>query len=305
MNFFNNDVATFIEVVRCGSVSRAAEKVGQTQPAISKAIRRLEQEVGVPLLERGAKGARLTGEGQMFLETARRFEAQHFELVRMATDLRARHAGLLRLGITSPAADSIAVRAIAELVRRRPAMRLQLEIGKSDVLNDQVENGELDLAVVPTYSGQALSCTRIDIGEDRMHVVVRADHPLLRLPAPAIHDLTPYGWVMPSAQSAARRHVLEIFARHAAPRPHVCVEVEYTSEAVMGVLMATDLLALVPASVLRSWLGRVQPLPLREFAIQRSQVLLSHPQAQWTPLMAAFRQLVLDQRPAPLPSSDR
>jgi DNA-binding transcriptional LysR family regulator len=127
--------------------------------------------------------------------------------------------------------------------------------------------------------------------------VVRAADALLRLPTPAIHDLTPYGWVMPSAQSAARRHVVEIFARHEAPRPHVCVEVEYTSEAVMGVVMATDLLALVPASVLRSWLGRVQPLPLREFAIQRSQVLLSHPQAHWTPLMTTFRQLLLDQQP--------
>lgn len=304
MNFFNNDVATFIEVVRCGGVSRAAEKVGQTQPAISKAIRRLEQAVGVPLLERGARGARLTGEGQVFLETARRFEAQHFELVRLAADLRARHAGLLRVGVTSAAADSVAVRAVAALVRRRPAMRLELRIGKSDALHEMVENGELDLAVVPTYAGQALRCTKVDISEDRMHVVVRAQHPLVQLVTPRIHDLAPYGWVMPSAQSAARRHVVQIFQQHEAPRPHVCVEVEYTSEAAMGIVVATDLLAIVPASVLRGWLGRVQPLALPEFDIQRSQVLLSHPQAQWTPLMTSFRQLLLELRPPRTPSSE-
>lgn len=298
MNFFNNDVATFLAVVRCGSVSRAAEQVGQTQPAISKAVRRLEQAVGVPLLERGAKGARLTGEGQVFLETARRFEAQHVDLVRTAADLRARHAGLLRLGVTSPAADSIAVRAIAEMVRRRPALRVQLGIGKSDQLNRKVEDGELDLAVVPSYPGRALSCATLDIGEDHMQVVVRAGHPLAQRPTVGIHDLAPYAWIMPSAQSAASSHVFQIFERAGAARPQVSVETEYTSEAAMGVLMATDLLTVVPASVLRSWLGRAQPLPIPEFTIRRNQVLLSHPKASWTPLMTAFRELVLDMRPA-------
>jgi DNA-binding transcriptional LysR family regulator len=282
-------------------VSRAAEQIGITQPSISKAIRRLEDEVGVSLFKRGAHGARLTSEGHFFLDTARRFEAQHFELVRTASELRARHSGLLRIGITSPAADSFAVRAIAEMVRRRPAMRLQLSFGKSDDLNAAVEDGELDLAIVPTYPGQSLSCAQVDISEDQTRVVVRAAHPLARQATLGIGDLTPYGWVMPSAQSAARRHVFQIFERSGAPMPHVGIETEYISEAVMGVLMATDLLAIVPASVLRSWLGRVQPLPIPELEIRRTQVLLSHPQAKWTPLMSSFRELMLDFRPAKTP----
>ncbi|SDY34636.1 DNA-binding transcriptional regulator, LysR family [Variovorax sp. YR266] len=296
MSFSRNDIVAFIEVVRAGSVSRAAEHIGVTQPSVSKAIKRLEDEVGVPLLQRGVHGVRLTSNGHFFLETAKRFEAQHFELVRAASDLRARHAGLLRIGITSPASDSAAVRAVSEMVRRRPAMRLKLTIGKSDALNAAVEDGELDLAVVPSYPGQSLSCAKVDISEDHTRVAVRVTHPLARLPSVTINDLTPFGWVMPSPQSAARRHVFQIFERNGAPMPHVSIEADYTSEAAMGVLMATDLLAIVPTSVLRSWLGRIQPLPIAELDIRRTQVLLSHPQATWTPLMSTFRDLLLQQR---------
>ncbi len=293
MNFPRSDIAAFIAVVQAGSVSRAADHLGIGQPSVSKAIRRLEDQVGVPLFERGLRGARLTSEGAVFLEAAKRFEVQHVELVRAAADLRARHAGLLRIGITSPAADSPAVRAMAEMVRRRPAMRLRLTIGRSDALNAAIENADLDLAVVPSYPGQALSCAQQSVSEDHTRIAVRAGHPLLEKRTVSLQDLTPFGWVMPSPDSAARRLVFQIFERNDAPTPHVAVEADYTSEAVMGVLMATDLLALVPGSVLRSWLGRVQPLDIPALDIRRSQVLLSHPKAAWTPLMSAFRDLLL------------
>ncbi|WP_295381642.1 LysR family transcriptional regulator [uncultured Pseudacidovorax sp.] len=58
-----SDLSAFLEVVRCGSVSRAADALGITQPSVSKAIRRMEQFAGVPLLERGIHGARLTADG--------------------------------------------------------------------------------------------------------------------------------------------------------------------------------------------------------------------------------------------------
>jgi DNA-binding transcriptional LysR family regulator len=297
MELSPSDLGAFLEVVRSGGVSRAAQHLGLTQPSVSKAIRRLEDEVGVQLLERGVRGARLTAEGALFLEAAKRFEVQRFELVRAAQELRARHAGLLRLGITSPAADSIAARAAAELSRRRPGMRLQLRIGKSDALDAAIEDGELDLAVVPAYEGQQLQGERIDLGEDPMRVVVRHGHPLLARPRVGIDDLTPYAWIMAPPRSAARRHLFAIFERSGAPLPRVAIETEYTSEAAMGILATTDLLSVVPASVLRGWLGRVMPLDIPVLDVQRTLVLLSRPAAQWSPLMNDFRALLLSHRP--------
>ena len=266
MNLSVSDLSAFLEVVRSGSVSRAAQQLGVTQPSVSKAVRRLEDEVGVQLLERGLHGAHLTADGEMFLEAAQRFEVQRFELTRAASELRARHAGLLRLGITSPASDSIAVLAASELVRRRPGMRLRLVIGTSDVLDAAVEQGELDLAVVPSYRGQGLQSTQQELGGDHIRIVVRQGHPLLALPQVRLEDLTPYTWVMAPPQSAARRHFFAIFERAGAPAPRVAVETEYTSEAAMAILTSTDLLSIVPSSVLRSWLGKVTPLVIKKAA---------------------------------------
>jgi DNA-binding transcriptional LysR family regulator len=255
-------------------------------------MRRLEDEVGVQLLERGLHGARLTADGEMFLEAARRFELQRFDLTRAASELRARHAGLLRLGITSPAADNTAVIAAAEMVRKRPGLRLRLRVGKSDALDTAVDDGEIDLAVVPSYKGQSLQSTQLQLGEDHIRVVVRQGHPLTKKPVVSLNDLTPYAWVMAPPRSAARRHFFAIFERNGVPMPRVAVETEYTSEAAMGILTSTDLLSIVPDSVLRSWLGRATPLCIPELAVSRTLVLLSRPGARWSPLMTEFRELV-------------
>ncbi|MDQ8034313.1 MAG: LysR family transcriptional regulator [Bordetella sp.] len=289
MSISQSDLSAFLEVVRCGSVSRAADALGVTQPSVSKAIRRLEQLAGVTLLERGIHGARLTAEGELFHESARRFDAQRFELERVAGDLRARHAGLLRIGITGPSSENPAVQILSELVRRRPGMRLRLVIGKSDALDAAVEGGELDLALVPAYAGQTLRSTRFDLGQDRVQVVARQGHPLMQEKSLSLQSLVPFAWVMAPQYSAARRHLFQVFEREGIALPQVAVEADYTSDAAMGMVSATDLLAMAPAAVLKSWLGRVMPLPIPSLELQRALTLLSRPDANWTPLMSEFR----------------
>ncbi|MBV6303333.1 LysR family transcriptional regulator [Candidimonas humi] len=301
MEFSHNDIEAFIEIARSGSITRAAENIGITQPSVSKALRRLEDAVGLPLIERGMRGARLTTEGQLFLESAKRFESRHFELVRMASELRSRHSGLLRVGVTSPASDSILVQSMSELIRRRPGMRLQLRIGKSDELNSAVEDGLLDLAVVPSYPEQTWSCAQTALSSEDVHIVARNNHPLAKLPTATLQDLTPYGWVMPSAQSAGARFLHQVFEYHGVSSLKVVLETEYVSEAVMGTIAQTDLLAMVPSAMLRSWIGVIVPLTIPQIRIQRTQVLLSRPQATWSPLMSDMRDLLLMHRPSSRP----
>lgn len=293
MNFSPNDIAYFLDVVRHGHMGRAAQSSGVTQPAISKAIHRLEKSVGVDLFERGAHGARLTTDGQLFLESARKFDSQHAELMRSAAELRAQQAGLLRVGLTSPASDSPVVQVLVEMVQRRPGLRLMLVLGKSDALNDAVEKGELDVAVVPSYPGISFSCSQIEVGEDKMRVAARVGHPLSKSSALTLEDLTDYSWVLPSRQSASRRLICQLFQRSGAPEPRVTLEADYISEAVMGLVSGTDLLVPVPSSVLRDWFGRVNALALPMLEARRTLVLLTRAQASWTPLMTTFRDLLL------------
>jgi len=299
MSFSPADIAYFLEVARQGHVGRAAEAVGVTQPAVSKAIRRLEDAVGVALFERGAHGARLTAEGQLFLESARRFDTEHIELMRSATELRAQHAGLLRVGLTNAASDGPVVRVLSEMVRHRPGLRLAMVIGKSDALNDAVAKAELDVAVVPSYPGISFNCDQLALSEDTVCVAARIDHPLARRTALTLADLTDCAWAMPSRQSAARRLVTQVFEQAGEPAPRVTLEADYMSDAAMGLIAGTDLLGLVPASMLRAWRGRVDALPLPMLELRRTLVLLTRPQARWSPLMMAFRDHMLADRMPP------
>jgi DNA-binding transcriptional LysR family regulator len=176
-------------------------------------------------------------------------------------------------------------------------------LSRSDALDMAVEKGELDAAVVPAYPGLALHSNQLELGEDRVRVAARADHPLSKIANLSLDHLADYFWVMPSRQSASRRLITQIFERAGAPTPRVTMEADYVSEAVMGLVSGTDLLAAVPASVLRGWFGRVNPLPLPMLEVQRSLVLLTRSNTAWSPLTTALRDLLLTYRLPPSPQS--
>lgn len=262
MSFSVTDIAYFLEVVRHGHVGRAAEAVGVTQPSVSKAIRRLEAHAGVTLLDRGSHGVRLTPQGVLFSEAAQRMATEHHELERTAQELRAHHAGMLRVGLTNGRADTPAVRALAALVAQRPGLRLTLVIDRSDTLQARVEQGELDVAVVPAYPDARFACDALPIGQDPALPAARRDHPLLQRANLALADLAEAGWVMGPRHSAMHGLVRQAFRAQGLPEPRVVVQAEYTSDAVMGLVSSSDLLCMAPTSVLRNWAERVHPLPL-------------------------------------------
>ncbi|OZI19500.1 hypothetical protein CAL26_17955 [Bordetella genomosp. 9] len=292
LHFSLVDIEYFLAVVRHNHFGRAATACNVTQPAITKALRRLEDSVGAMLFERGAHGARLTGEGEVFHEYARRLSLQHEELAKVSADLRAHHSGLLRIGLTNPAGDSEVVRALAEMVRRRPAMRLRLVIGKSDALNMAVEAGELDVAVVPAAPGTTFSCEALTLGQDIVRVAARVGHPVFQTVQPGLAALQPYSWVMPSRESAARKAITHLHEEAGLPEPTVMVEAEYMSDAVLGIVASTDLVALAPSTSLRPWAGLIMPIPVAGLMIARRTVLLSRPGGHWSALMELLRDLL-------------
>ena len=95
----------FLTVVTERSFSRAAQKLYRTQPAISLALQRLEQEVGEKLIDRGSKDFTLTDAGRTVLEYARRFVNLQGELENSLAELRDKSAGRLTIGETVIAID--------------------------------------------------------------------------------------------------------------------------------------------------------------------------------------------------------
>ncbi|MGR4868855.1 LysR family transcriptional regulator [Variovorax sp. LARHSF232] len=297
MGFAYTDLLCFQAVVAHGHVGRAATALQLGQPAVSKIIRRVEDAVGTPLFQRGAHGVVLTGSGQLFLESARQLVQQHEETLRVARDIQAQHAGLLRLGMTLATSESRAARAVSELIRNRPGLRVLLEIGKSDDLERALLQGRLDLAVVPSYPGQVTTCAQIVIGGDELLVAARPRHPLFAQAGRQgaglrLQDLQPYGWALPSRDSAARKMVEQAFADRGLGAPMVVLEIEHNTDAAMDIVGGADLLCFVPSYLLQRRSEQLQALPLADLRTRRHWMLISRPDATWSPLMTALRDLV-------------
>lgn len=142
---------SFVSVVEAGGFTRAGARVHRTQSTVSQQIRRLEESVGRPLFNRGGRRVALTEEGEHLLSYARRILA----LTSEAQDAvaRAESLELARLGVTEDFAAYHLPRLLGSFSRSHPGLRLDVRCGVSVDLLGELEQGELDLAIVKRETG--------------------------------------------------------------------------------------------------------------------------------------------------------
>ena len=290
------DIEYFRAVARSGLISSTALELGLTQPALTKAVQRVEEEFGTRLFERSATGVRLNSAGLRVAGQLGRLQAQYADAMLLAGDMRANRAGLIRVGVTDITAGNRLSTALASMLAHRPGLRVRVRVDRSDALAAQLRDGELDLALVPAYAGQDLQAQVLCVAQDPMLAVVRADHPLARLKRPTLADVARFGWVMGGEQSAAYQVLRQLFQSRQLPAPTIMVEVPFASDFSLSLLASTDLLTLVPRSFSRHMdRQRFALLPIRELELERSVVLLSRLGGSWSPLMEALRDALLRQ----------
>jgi LysR family nitrogen assimilation transcriptional regulator len=138
----------FVQVARSRSFNRAASHLYIAQSALSRQIRLLEQELGVPLMLRHARGVQLTAAGELLLERAEallRFSRQlRDEVVAQGSEPR----GEVVIGLPPSLNHSIAVPLLIAIARRYPHLRVTTWVGTSMMLKELLDAGALDLAVV-------------------------------------------------------------------------------------------------------------------------------------------------------------
>ncbi|MBI4195544.1 MAG: LysR family transcriptional regulator [Betaproteobacteria bacterium] len=138
----------FVQVAELGSITRAAEHLGIAQPALSRHVRGIEDELGTQLLMRLPRGVRLTGTGRQFLDHCRRIMR---ELDRARAELRRGSevpSGRVILGL-SPTVSPLLLPGVLERVRRQcPRVTLKIIEGFSTQLYDALLTGRADTAVL-------------------------------------------------------------------------------------------------------------------------------------------------------------
>ncbi|WP_447833563.1 LysR family transcriptional regulator [Aeromonas veronii] len=143
---------SFIAIIDTGSFTRAGERVHLTQSTISQQIRRLEQQLGCPLLDRSGRQVVATAEGEKLLGLARRILA----LLAQAEEQVSEGSISLSLGVPEDFAAGAITPVLAAFARDYPEVRLEVQSGLSHEIWQRFEAGELDLALVKQTRGKGL-----------------------------------------------------------------------------------------------------------------------------------------------------
>ncbi len=164
---------SFVSVVDSGGFTRAGERVHRTQSTVSQQIKRLEDDIGQPLLNRTGKSVTPTEAGERLLSYARRLLA----LAEEARDVLARptNEGAVRLGIPEDFAAYRLAKLLASCSRSRPGLRLDVRADQSVFLRRDLDRGELDLALLKRNAGEKGG---IAVWPERVHWVTSKSRPV-------------------------------------------------------------------------------------------------------------------------------
>jgi len=296
------DLNYFLAVAETGHMGRASRHLGQTQPALTKGIQRLEKELGLQLFERTAKGMVLTTVGHAFFQRTRAVQIGLDEAVREARDMHLGAVGLLRVGVPPNYADYFS--AICELLlRHRPAARVQVTLGLNDQLFSALQAGDLDLCISGQHNPVGALFDQQPLFEDDLHIVAREGHPLFYKASIKFGDLAQCSWILPRTQVVARRWVDARFIEHGLPAPNVVVESNASSSALLRMVRSTDLLTIATASSLRhAGGGGLRPFPMQEAKWPRVVGITLRRGAYVSPLVQRFIELLQQHRPGDFPA---
>lgn len=163
---------SFVSVVEAGGFTRAGERVHRTQSTVSQQIKRLEEDIGQPLLYRNGKDVTPTEAGEKLLSYARRL----LSLAEEARDVVAQPAqeGAIRLGIPEDFAAYRLAKLLAAFSRNHPTLRLDIRADQSIYLKRDLDRGEIDLALFKRDAGEKGG---IAVWPERVHWVTSKPHP--------------------------------------------------------------------------------------------------------------------------------
>jgi DNA-binding transcriptional LysR family regulator len=256
------------------SFSRAAVKMGRTQPAVSLAVQRLESSVGEALIDRSAKELRLTDAGGLVLDYARRFDNLRDELGVALAELRDNAAGRLTVG-ANESTTLYLLPLLARYRRRYPRVKLQVRRSQSSRIPIELIEGDLELGVI-SYAPQDPRLLSRVIYTDHLAFIVSPQHRLARRKSVSIAELGMETFIAHNVVSPYREVVLREFQRLKVPLNR---DVEMpTIEAIRKLVQQNEGVAFLPRMCVNQELeqGVLREVQVKELRVER-KIHLVHP----------------------------
>ena len=192
----------FLAVVETQSFRKAAERLHIAQPPLSTGIRRLEEDLGVRLFERGRRGVRMTEAGKTVLPDAQKIAFHVDRLLGAVTALQDGVGGRLRVGFVGSATYKLLPRSLPVFRERYPQVVLELREGTTVQILRDIEAGTLELGLVRYPVLQPTPVDVVPIEWDRLVAALPTGHKFARRRRLALADLSAEPFIMYSTSNA-------------------------------------------------------------------------------------------------------
>lgn len=219
------DIEYFTVVAQHGHLGRSAEVLGLSQPALSKSLRRLEDELGARLVKRTPKGVELTAEGHALLRRARDLHLSLKGVAREIRDVGRGKVGYARVGVGPTSSAEMLGEALLSLLKDAPRLSYKVVVSDNDLMVPALRNGELDLIV--GYQPRALprdGLVEEHLFDEEFVVVASVTHPLASRKVVSLEDLIGERWVLSESSLLAQQRLRRAFIENGLPEPQVAVE---------------------------------------------------------------------------------
>ncbi|MEO0424382.1 MAG: LysR substrate-binding domain-containing protein [Pseudomonadota bacterium] len=285
-------LSIFASAAKHASLTRAAEELHLTQPAISMQVKQLEDSVGMPLFTRNGKHIKLTEAGEEMNRYALAITRKVREIGQVMDDLKGLRRGTLRVGTTTTV-GMFATRAVAAFYNRYPGVAVNLEVTNRRALLELLENREIDI-VLMGYPPDDRNLDATSFLDNPLAVVAPYEHPLRDRKAVNLRELADEPFLLREPGSGTRTTIEGLMeAKNVSLKSALTMT---SNEAIKQAVEAGLGIAIVSEHTIGLELEakRLCKLPVRGFPVLRSWSVVHPADTRLSAAASAFKAMVLE-----------
>jgi len=258
----------FLCIAEEKSFSRAAEKMLRTQPALSIAIKRLEEELGEPLFDRSSKSGTLTEAGKILHSYAQRMINLRDEAKEAISELGGMFRGRLSIGANESTSLYLLPGLLLEYRQRHPNIKIEVYRNVSEKIPSEVLERNLDFGFL-SYDPVHPALQSIEVHRDELVLVVPPNHRLVNRSHVSFKELAEEQFVAHNVKTPARTRIFELFAQHRTPL-NICIELA-TLETIKEFVALNVGIAILPRLAVRDEIesGKLVEVPVKGMKIEK------------------------------------
>jgi DNA-binding transcriptional LysR family regulator len=281
----------FLRIADEKSFSRAAEKMLRTQPALSIAIKRLEEDLGETLFDRSSKSGTLTEAGRILYSYAQKMINLRDEAKEAIGELRGMFRGRLTIGANESTSFYVLPALLLEYRKRHPQIKIEVFRNVSEKIPLEVVERNLDFGFL-SYDPMNPALQSFEVNRDELVLVVPPKHKLAGRKQVTVKDLGDEQFVAHNVKTPSRSRIFELFAQNHTPL-NICIELA-TLETIKDFVTRNVGIAILPRLAVQDEIesGKLVEVPVKGMKIEKILRLIYRRESSLSHAAKSFLELV-------------